>query len=116
MPAHITRGNRTRRAVRGLVEHVFAALERRFRFRIRSIGPARARAHIALVNRTRLVFRETRLAWAESARIPRMAPEGSAKRSRRDGRRAETHVSPPLPKPTISQASRSPSRWPQRGG
>ncbi len=66
MPAHIERGNRTRRAVRCLVEHVFAAIKWRFGFRLRSVGLARAKARIALVNLTynltRLVFWEMRTA------------------------------------------------------
>ena len=99
MPAHIERGNRTRRAVRCLVEHVFAAIKGRFRFRVRSVDLARAEARIALVdlacNLTRLVFWEMRTHRRSLPGSRGLRLEGPAKRGRRDGSRTETHVSPP---------------------
>ncbi len=60
MPAHIARGNASRRPVRARVEHIFALQKRRLGLTIRSVGLARARTGIALAN---LAYNLRRLAW-----------------------------------------------------
>lgn len=50
MPDHIRRGNATKSKVRAFVEHVFADQKHRMGMKIRTIGLARARIKIGLVN------------------------------------------------------------------
>lgn len=68
MPAHIRRGNATRSKVRAFVEHVFADQKHRMGMKIRTIGLARAKIKIGLVNiaynMRRLVMHEQRAAMA----------------------------------------------------
>lgn len=64
MPDHIRRGNATKSKVRTFVEHVFADQKHRMGMKIRTIGIARARIKIGLVNiaynMRRLIFHERR--------------------------------------------------------
>ena len=68
MPRHIARGNARKSSVRATVEHVFAHQKERMGLRVRTIGLARARTKIGLVNLPynfqRLVFHERRAARA----------------------------------------------------
>ncbi len=68
MPRPIARGNARKSSVRATVEHVFAHQKERMGLRVRTIGLARARTKIGLVNLAynfqRLVFHERRAARA----------------------------------------------------
>jgi transposase, IS5 family len=67
MPPHLARGNASRARVRVAIEHVFAAQKCRLRLVIRSIGLARAKTKLGLVN---LVTNMRRLVWFETRAAP----------------------------------------------
>ena len=63
LPAHHAKANAARSAVRSAIEHVFAGQKHRMKLFIRTIGIARARVKIGMVN---LAYNFTRLAWLEA--------------------------------------------------
>ena len=67
LSARSRQANRTRSKVRAAVEHIFAQHEAMGGKRIRSIGLARARIKVGIMN---LVYNLRRLAWLKSNRRP----------------------------------------------
>lgn len=67
MPERIARANARRSVVRSAVEHVFAGQKHRMGLIVRTIGIARARIKIGMVN---LVYNFQRLAWLEGRGAP----------------------------------------------
>jgi hypothetical protein len=67
MPERIARANAKRSVVRSAVEHVFAGQKHRMGLVVRTIGIARARIKIGMVN---LAYNFQRLAWLEGRIAP----------------------------------------------
>jgi len=63
LPERHARANAARSAVRSAVEHVFAGQKHRMKLFVRTIGMARARVKIGMVN---LAYNFNRLAWLEA--------------------------------------------------
>ena len=67
MPELHRRANAARSKVRSAIEHVFAAEKHRFGLFVRTIGIARAKLKIGMVN---LVYNLSRLVWLEGRTVP----------------------------------------------
>jgi IS5 family transposase len=67
MPTHHRKANAARSTVRSAIEHVFAAEKHRFGLFVRTIGIARAKLKIGMVN---LVYNFARLVWLEGRAAP----------------------------------------------
>ena len=61
------RANAARSKVRSTIEHVFAAEKHRFGLFVRTIGVARAKLKIGMVNQ---VYNFSRLVWQEGRTVP----------------------------------------------
>ena len=67
MPEPHRKANVARSKVRSAIEHVFAAEKHRFKLFVRTIGVARAKLKIGMVN---LVYNFSRLVWQEGRTVP----------------------------------------------
>ena len=67
MPEAHRKANVARSKVRSAIEHVFAAEKHRFKMFVRTIGLARAKLKIGMVN---LTYNFSRLVWLEGRPIP----------------------------------------------